>query len=170
MTWATKNTWTPEMEESLRKLYPKASWAELMAAIPKSRSAISKRANTLKIRRDIVPAQKDRLTTDPFILELRARRIKLGIPLRRLAQRCGYENDTIQKVEKGISRPSYSLLLAWTEVLGVSMTTKLSGEPLLKRKPHHMIGVRRYRTPFHKQAALDMAAVKRRNAIDHEAP
>lgn len=60
----------------------------------------------------------------PLIFEIRKRRIEIGISQTLLAEKMGYDVDTIRRWEQGLNYPSYRALIDWSDCLGVTMTIK----------------------------------------------
>lgn len=108
--------WFPSEKLILRKLWPAATRAAIIDAIPRHHyTAIGKQANMMGLRRLDKATMKSRYR---LIRELRAMRLARGISPEVLATVMGAHRVQISKWERGESVPRLATVFDWVEALG----------------------------------------------------
>lgn len=114
----SRTPWTGAENMLLRKLYPSASWPDIVRAIPRHpQTAIARQASTLKLKRD--GAKKK--ANASIIRELRAYRRTLNIPSDHLADRIGTHRVQLSRWERGEQLPRLQSFFDWVEALGLQL-------------------------------------------------
>ncbi len=122
--------WTAEELAALRRLYPAAAWWELRAALPRRGAlAISRKASELGIRRESPKPAANK--PPPEILALRARRLALGLTVRKLIVLTGLSG--LGCYETGWVNPPEAKLQRWGAVL--SSLERPSGDVPTSSRP-----------------------------------
>lgn len=98
----------------VRKLYPRAPWPEICAAIPRhAQSAIAKQANSMNLARD----RATKRSRFAIIQELRSERQRRKIPQAALAQLIGSHTVQLANWERGQQMPRLRSFFDWVQAL-----------------------------------------------------
>jgi DNA-binding transcriptional regulator YiaG len=118
-TKGSKIPWTGAERMKLRELYPKTPWPEIEAALPRhAKTAISKQANMLKLRRDSAGT----VSRYALFRELRVIRRRRGLTQVALGRVVGVHPVQIAKWERGETVPRMQNLIDWIEGLGYRLS------------------------------------------------
>lgn len=111
--------WTPAELETLRRLWPTADEAEIVAALPgRNFDACARKACSLRIRRPSPTVRKGKRFILPLIRALRAERERQGLTRPVLAAKAGYHYNQICGWENGKVQPALLYVVEWAAALG----------------------------------------------------
>jgi transcriptional regulator with XRE-family HTH domain len=113
--------WTADEIVALRRLYPLATRAEILAEIAHPWGSIIQKAGTLGIRRDSATSRKRERDIHPIATRLRQERLRQGLTLNALASMIERPGSHLGKFEIGAARPSFASLFAWLDALGLQI-------------------------------------------------
>ena len=113
-----RRAWSAIEERALERLWPMASWAEILAALPlHNRSSITKHASDRGLRRSADTRRRIKKMPDPIFRTLREIRESRGISRNELAERIGMHPTHLSFCELGDNRPRWLLIRAWADAL-----------------------------------------------------
>lgn len=114
--------WTTTEVRYLKGAWWDASQKDIQNALPwRSWNGIVKKASNLKLRRTRSASNKNPRKAHPIFVRLRAERERLGISRRDLADRIGYDVQTVSQWELGLANPRWEPLSAWLSSLGCEL-------------------------------------------------
>jgi transcriptional regulator with XRE-family HTH domain len=110
--------YTPAELDALQRLYPRAPWQEIFAALPgRPFLGLQRKASSLGIKR--IGSRLPTKQISPELAILRARRHELNLTVARVAELVGLKRGTMARYESGWDRPAPARLAAWKKALGL---------------------------------------------------
>lgn len=114
----SKAPWMTSEVQTLKRLYPLASWPEIHKAIPRhTKRAIKAYAQKIGLRR----ADRWKPTPYPAVNALRARRRALRLSQDALADKIGVHRVALSQWEVGKHLPGLRIFFAWVQALGLTL-------------------------------------------------
>lgn len=117
--------WTKDESETIRRLYPVASDAELCSALPRHTFiAIQRYASSLRILRPRAEAREHVRTVLPIIEQLYKARLARHMRRPALAKKLGYAHGQILAWELGKTNPEFRVVIDWAQALGFEVALR----------------------------------------------
>lgn len=120
--------WKPAEIAVLERLWPSASHAELLAALPGRKFlALSRKACNLGFRRLSPKQRHNDLPVLPQIQALRTERHQRRLSRSQLSARAGYHLNQLLGWENGKAHPNLRAFVEWAEALGMEVVVRRTG-------------------------------------------
>ena len=120
-----KAPWTKDEIKTVRRLYPIASDAELLLALPKhTLIAIQRQASSMRVLRPRAEAREHDRVVLPIIQQLYKARLEQHMLRPALAKKLGYAHGQILAWELGKTNPEFRVVIDWAEALGFEIALR----------------------------------------------
>ncbi len=120
-----KAPWTKDEIKTVCRLYPIASDAELLQALPRhTLIAIQRQASSLRVLRPRAEAREHDRVVLPIIEKLYRARLAQHMLRPELAKRLGYAHGQILAWELGKTNPEFRVVIDWAQALGFEIALR----------------------------------------------